>query len=83
MGGGVCGCCISVVVMLLIFEVVDVTALPLCHVSNFQDKVGRLRWRVAVKRKFFCPSRTPLENYQIGSADSLLMLHNACAASLR
>ena len=69
--------------MLLIFEVVDVTALPLCHVSNFQDKVGRLRWRVAVKRKFFCPSRTPLENYQIGSADSLLMLHNACAASLR
>jgi hypothetical protein len=43
MGGGVCGCCISVVVMMLIFEVVDATAMPLCHVSNFQHKAGRLR----------------------------------------
>ena len=83
MGGGVCGRCVSVVVMLLIFEVMDATAMPLCHVGNFQDKAGRLRWRVAVKRKLFCPSRTPLENYRTGRADSLLVLHNACAASLR
>jgi hypothetical protein len=61
--------------MLLIFEVMDATAMPLCHVGNFQDKAGRLRWRVAVKRKLFCPSRTPLENYRTGRADSLLVLH--------
>ncbi len=48
MGGGVCGCCISVVVMLLIFEVVDATAMPLCHVSNFQDKAGKLQTRVVM-----------------------------------
>jgi len=30
-----------VVVILLIFEVAN--AMPLCHVSNFQDKAGGLR----------------------------------------
>jgi hypothetical protein len=62
MGGGVCGRCIFVVVMLVICGVVDATAMS-CEMY-VQDKRSRLRWRVAVDRTLMYPSRMLLETLE-------------------
>ncbi len=64
--------------MLLIFEVVDATAMPFCHVGNFQDRAGRLRWRVAVKRKLFAPLERLLK-----TIESAALIRCWCCTCLR